>query len=91
MEKKVEVVKMKDAPEVAGDFDMILQNAEGERRQIYFEYPEIHNNNAILDELESFADAIENDTTPMVTLEQGTEALRIAKQIVSLWNNSLCS
>ena len=84
LEKKVEVVKMKDAPEVPGDFDMILQNAEGERRQIYFEYPEIHNNNAILDELESFADAIENDTTPMVTLEQGTEALRIAKQIVSL-------
>ena len=82
--KKVEVVKMKDAPEVPGDFDMILQNAEGERRQIYFEYPEIHNNNAILDELESFANAIVNDTTPMVTLEQGTEALRIAKKLVSL-------
>ena len=84
LEKKVEVVKMKDAPEVPGDFDMILQNAEGERRQIYFEHPEIHNNNAILDELESFAYAIENNTTPMVTLEQGTEALKIAKQIVSL-------
>lgn len=84
LEKKVEVVKMKEAPEVPGDFDMILQNAEGERRQIYFEYPEIHNNNAILDELESFADAIEHNTTPMVTLQQGTEALRIAKQILSL-------
>ena len=84
LEKKVEVVKMKEAPEVLGDFDMILQNAEGERRQIYFEYPEIHNNNAILDELESFADAIEHNTTPMVTLQQGTEALRIAKQILSL-------
>ena len=84
LEKKVEVVKMKEAPEVPGDFDMILQNAEGERRPIYFEYPEIHNNNAILDELESFADAIEHNTTPMVTLQQGTEALRIAKQILSL-------
>ena len=83
LEKKVEVVKMKEAPEVAGDFDMILQNAEGERKQIYFEYPEIHNNNAILDELESFADAIRNNTTPTVTLQQGTEALRIAKQILN--------
>jgi len=72
-----------EAPEVAGDFDMILQNAEGERKQIYFEYPEIHNNNAILDELESFADAIRNNTTPTVTLQQGTEALRIAKQILN--------
>ncbi|MDO5608749.1 MAG: Gfo/Idh/MocA family oxidoreductase [Capnocytophaga sp.] len=82
LEKKVEVVKMKDAPEVPGDFDMILQNAEGIKKQIYFENPEISANNAILDELETFADAIRNNTTPVVTLEQGTEALRVAKQIV---------
>ncbi|ATA71956.1 MULTISPECIES: Gfo/Idh/MocA family protein [Capnocytophaga] len=82
LEKKVEVVKMKDAPEIAGDFDMILQNAEGEKKQIYFEVPEIKGNNAILNELEVFADAINNNTTPVVTLEQGTEALRIAKQII---------
>ncbi|MDO4781639.1 MAG: Gfo/Idh/MocA family oxidoreductase [Capnocytophaga felis] len=81
LEKKVEVVRMKDAPEVPGDFDMILQNAEGKKKQIYFENPEISANNAILDELEEFADAIKNDTVPIVTLEQGTEALRIAKQI----------
>ncbi len=82
LEKKVEVVRMKDAPKVPGDFDMILQNAEGEKKQIYFENPEISLNNAILDELEFFADSINNDTTPAVTLEQGTEALRIAKQII---------
>lgn len=33
LEKKVEVVKMKDAPEIAGDYDMILQNAEGEKNR----------------------------------------------------------
>ncbi|CEN32681.1 Uncharacterized oxidoreductase yisS [Capnocytophaga cynodegmi] len=81
LDKKVEVVRMKDAPENSGDFDMILQNAEGQKKQIYFENPEISANNAILDELEQFADAIINNTTPIVTLEQGTEALRIAKQI----------
>ncbi|SIS66141.1 Predicted dehydrogenase [Zobellia uliginosa] len=83
LEKKVEVVKMKDAPEKVGDFDMVLQNAEGEKKQIYFENPEVGTNNAILDELESFADAIVNDSTPVVSLRQGTQALKVALQIIT--------
>lgn len=83
LEKKVEVVRMKDAPDNPGEFDMILQNAEGIRKQIYFENPEIRSNNAILDELETFADAIRNDTTPQVTLEDGTRALRVALQVIA--------
>ena len=81
--KQCEVVKMKDAPESPGDFDMILQNAEGKKKQIYFDNPTIEDNNAILEELETFADAIINDTTPIVTFSDGTEALRIAKMITS--------
>ena len=73
---------MKDAPENPGDFDMILQNAEGDRKQIYFANPEVEPNNAILDELESFGDAIVYNSTPIVTLEDGTEALRVAYQII---------
>ena len=83
LEKKCEVVKMKDAPEQPGDFDMILQNAEGIKKQIYFDNPEIANNNAILDELETFADAINNNTKPIVTLHDGTEALRVATMIIN--------
>ncbi|MEO9893047.1 Gfo/Idh/MocA family oxidoreductase [Aurantibacter sp.] len=82
LEKKVEVVKMKDAPEEVGDFDVVLQNAEGEKKQIYFENPEIETNNAIKDELEAFADAIENDTTPVVSLKQGAKALEVALRII---------
>lgn len=82
LDKICEVVKMKDAPETPGDFDMILQNAEGVKKQIYFANPDVAPNNAILDELETFADAIRNNTTPIVTLEQGTEALRVAYQII---------
>jgi len=82
-EKATEVVRMKDAPEKPGDFDMILQNAEGVKKQIYFENPTIENNNAILDELETFADAINNNTSPIVTLHQGTEALRVAQMIIN--------
>jgi predicted dehydrogenase len=83
LDKICEVVKMKDAPEVPGDFDLILQNAEGVKKQIYFDNPSVESNNAILDELETFADAINNNTTPIVTLEDGTEALRIAHRIIN--------
>jgi predicted dehydrogenase len=86
LEKAVEVVKMKDAPEHPGDFDMILQNAEGIKKQIYFENPKIEANNAILDELETFADAINHNTTPVVTLEDGTEALRVAYKIIACFD-----
>jgi len=82
LDKICEVVRMQDAPEIPGDFDMILQNAEGVKKQIYFDNPNVNPNNAILDELESFADAINNNTTPIVTLEDGTEALRVAYQII---------
>ena len=87
LEKTTEVVKMKDAPKEPDDFAMILQNAEGVKKQIYFDNPEVESNNAILDELETFADAVENDTTPIVTLEQGTEALRVATQIINAFDN----
>ena len=82
LEKKSELVRMKEAPENPGDFDMILQNAEGVKKQILFENPTITNNNAILDELDSFAHAIRTNSTPVVSLSQGAEALRVAQQII---------
>jgi len=81
-EKKCEVVKMKEAPEKPGDFDMILQNAEGVKKQIYFDNPDVGSNNAILDELDSFAEAINNNTTPVVSLQQATKALEVAIAII---------
>ena len=83
LEKKSEVVKMKDVPENPDEFAMILQNAEGVKKQIYFENPKVENNNAILDELETFADAIVNETRPVVSLNDGTKALKVAQQIIA--------
>jgi len=82
LEKKSEVVKMKDAPETPGDFDMILQNAEGIKKQIYFDNPKVEENNAILDELESFAKSINENTEPEVTYSDATKALKVAKSII---------
>jgi len=83
LEKKVEVVKMKNAPKDADEFAMILQNAEGVKKQIYFDNPTVQNNNAILDELNSFANSIENNTTPAVSLSQGGKALEVALQVIA--------
>lgn len=87
LEKKSEVVRMKDAPQTPDEYAMILQNAEGVKKQIYFDNPEVTPNNAILDELESFADAINNNAKPVVTLKQGTNALRVAQQIIDCFDN----
>jgi hypothetical protein len=82
LEKKCEVVKMKDAPENPDDFAMILTNAEGVKKQLYFKNPTVEQNNAILDELEAFAHSIRTDTVPVVSLTQGAEALRVAMKII---------
>ncbi len=82
LEKKVEVVKIKTAPKQPEDFAIILENAQGEKKQIYFENPEIEDSNAIMEELEFFADAIENHDPIIVPLESGTSALKLAHQIM---------
>jgi predicted dehydrogenase len=84
LEKKAEVIRMQEAPEVATPFDMIIENAEGEKNQILFEYPNIQPNNAILDELNSFAKAIAENKNVEVSLEDGTEALKVALEIMKL-------
>ena len=71
--------QLKDWSLVAASYNMGI---EGVKKQIYFSNPDVEQNNAILDELESFADAINTDSTPVVTLEQATEALRVAYQII---------
>ena len=85
LEKKTEVVKMKDAPEHPGPFDMILVNAEGVSKQIYFEHPTPEANNAIQDELETFAQAIRLGQKPIVDLVDGANALDVALQIIQAY------
>jgi len=84
LEKKAEVIRMQEAPENPTPFDMIIENADGEKNQILFQYPDIQPNNAILDELNSFADAILEEKNVEVSLEDGTEALKVALKIMEL-------
>ncbi len=83
LKKETEVVKMRDIDGDADPFSMTIDLGEGRgSKEIFFEKPEIENNNAIQDELAAFARAINEDTVPPVTIEDGYKALDIAYKIV---------
>ncbi len=81
--KKVEVVKIKNASPKTDDLSILLTNAEGDKKQIYFEIPDVNKTNSIQEELEHFADNIEKGKQPMASLEEGACALRVAHQIIA--------
>ena len=82
LKKKSEIIKIKNLNLKTDKSALILQNFEGEKKQIYFDSPTIESTNAIQDELESFAKSIKNKKNPEVTFEQAAEALRIAELII---------
>lgn len=82
--KQVEIVKMKEvSPDLQQDLALLLTNAEGKKKQIYFENPVIEKTNPIQDELEHLASCIEKKQTPIVSLSDGAKALEVAHQIIN--------
>jgi predicted dehydrogenase len=68
----------------------ILEPGNGkEAKQIHFETPEVKPTNAIQAELESFAKAIIENTTPLVTISDGYFSLKVAHQILEKVENSV--
>ena len=85
LEKKTEVIRLKSlkTSEEPDPFAIVLDLGKGrKKKQIYFENPNIETNNAIKDELKSFANAIYNNTEPIVTIEDGFHALETAHMIL---------
>jgi len=82
--KELEIVKMKDIDSEPDDpFAMVLNLGPGKgMKEISIYKPEIKQNNAIMTELASFADAIENNALPSVTIGDGYRALEVAYQIL---------
>ncbi len=82
LEKKAELIKMKDVADSNDPFALIIDPGKGkEKKQIQFESPKIEDNNAIKDELTSFYAAIKNDTATIVSIQDATAALDVAEQI----------
>ncbi len=82
LSKSTEIVKINDLSSKIDTKGMILENAEGEKREVYFENPKVLKSNAILNELESFAKSINKNQTPIVDLNDGYLALKIAQKII---------
>ena len=58
------------------------------KKAITFEAPNIPDTNAIKMELETFAEAINNNTTPVVTIDDGYKALEVAYKIIDKFHIS---
>jgi len=82
LEKKAELIKMKDAKNLDDPFALIIDPGEGKiKKQIQFINPDSSDNNAIKDELTTFYHAIKHNTETIVTIEDAYNALAVAHQI----------
>jgi predicted dehydrogenase len=86
LSKKVEIVKVKNASKLTDDLSILLVNAEGDKKQIYFEIPKIDEVNSIQEELEDFAKSINKNKKPTISLKDGAYALKVAHQIIACIN-----
>jgi len=85
LDKEANVVKIKPASEEDEKNPMAViidTGRENGKKQIYFDQPEINKTNAIQMELQALARAINENTPPPVTIEDGYNALKVAHQIL---------
>ena len=83
LKKSAEVVRLKSVEGIPDPLAVTIDLGSGKGvKQIYFENPKVEETNAIKMELESFAKAIRNNTTPIVNIQDGLNALDVAHQIV---------
>jgi predicted dehydrogenase len=90
LKKELEVVRIKDTDPFSGfpaGFMLDMGPGKG-KKQILFDKPEIKPTNAIKTELASFYNAIINNTTPPVTINDGYSALELAHKIIEKINQS---
>lgn len=90
LDRTLEVVEMENVVGEPGPFDMIMELGEGKpSKKITINKPEINNLNAIKEELINFGNAIKNNVQPIVTIEDGYQALLVADQIMEKVNNNV--
>ena len=85
LDKKIEIIRLKNvkANDKLDPLAMVLDIGKKKiKKQIYFEVPQVEDNNAIMDELISLHHCIINDSEPEVTINDGLMALQIAEQIM---------
>jgi predicted dehydrogenase len=82
LEKKTEIIQMEEILGEPDPFDLILELPNDRKKKILINQPDISESNAIKEELETFYQSIKNDTIPIVPLEDGYNALKVAHGII---------
>ena len=81
--KELEVVRMQDVVGEADPFDIVLDLGPNKApKKIFIDKPELQEINAIKEELKSFYDAITQNVSPKVTVEDGCAAMEVAIEII---------
>ncbi len=88
LDKKYELIRIKQATEEQGILDIPLILPNGENRVISIESPEVEAINSIKYELESFRDSIANNTPTAVSQEDGYRAVEVAHEILKKINEN---
>lgn len=84
LEKEAQSFKIKDVDSNTDEYAMTIDLGEDKgQKEIYFDQPDVEPLNAIKEELRTFAVAIENNTEPKVTIDEGYQALDVAYQILN--------
>ncbi len=81
LEKSYEIIKLNEIIGEENPFDVILDLGDKGKKQINVIKEVAAANNAIEMELRSFVSAIENNTSPIVTMYDGHKALQVALEI----------
>lgn len=82
LEKSSEIIRLKNVVGEQDPLSLVIDLGDKGKKSIFFEKPSIENTNAIEMELKLFAESILNNTTPIVSIEDGYDALSVAHQIV---------
>jgi predicted dehydrogenase len=90
LDKKVEIYNINDIEgQSTNPFSIIIDPGEGKlKKEISMVNPKVQEINAIRHELHLFAESINNNTQPVVTIEDGFKSLKLAHQILEIIEES---
>lgn len=82
LDKKTDIVRIHDVEGTPDPLAMTIDLADGSCKQITIDQPEVKPINSIMTELESFHNAIINNSEPSVTIYDGVYALKVCYMIL---------
>jgi predicted dehydrogenase len=82
LDKKTEVIRIKEDGTDGGMLDFPVELANGDRKVISVQMPEVLSTNAIHAELSDFIDCIKHDKPVRVSVHDGFQAMDVAHQIL---------